>query len=115
MSTVGEAFRVNKFATVRSETNDDLDDFLQRPFDTLEEALKPFDYYKCTPVYLHITGEPIAELEHPENAVYIAGPDHGPMRPPKGALVARLPVGGELWACDAMALALYDRLMRRGK
>lgn len=112
MSTVAHGFSIDKFAVVRSPDDETLDDFLQRPFDSLEDALKPFDYYKCTPVYLHITGKPIAEIEHPENAVYIAGPDHGPMRPPSDAIVVNLPVGGEIWACDAMAIALYDRLLR---
>ena len=113
MSTVAHAFPfLGKFGMVRSPDDDSLDDYLQRPFDSLEDALKPFEYYKCTPVYLHITGKPIAEIEHPESAVYIAGPDHGPLRPPQNALVVRLPLGGEIWACDAMAIALYDRMLR---
>jgi hypothetical protein len=79
----------------------------------IETALRFFTGYE--PVLIHGNGkEELSGFVHPEDAVYVVGPDYGGLGLPEGAKSVRIPMGRpiELWAATALAIVLYDRFLR---
>ena len=58
-------------------------------------------------------GVNLMDFSHPQDAVYVCGPDLGePPTIPQGALTVTVP-GGELFAVDAAAIVLWDRRVKQ--
>jgi len=86
------------------------EDFGRKHAATLEEALARWS--DCTPVYVHPSGNAVVEsMEHPNDVVYVFGPDYLPFTPPARAVVARIGSLGnhECWADQAAAIVLHER------
>jgi hypothetical protein len=79
----------------------------------LETALRFFTGYE--PVLIHGNGsKELSGFVHPKDAVYIVGPDYGALGLPEDVKSVRIPTANpvELWAATALAIVLYDRLLR---
>lgn len=93
---------------------DKVNSYSKRVF-TLQDALKEFP--NCTPVYIHPSGDlEISEVSHPENAVYIVGPDFGKFAIPDDAFIVRINMiddvqGLTLWSHTALGIVLHNRLI----
>ena len=85
-------------------------------FDTLEEALDSFPDF--IPVYIHGSGKTkLSEFNHPENAVYIFGPNWDSMAVPEDAVCVSIPapdpvIGIDLFSHVALGIVLYDRFIK---
>lgn len=78
-------------------------------YPTLTEAVA--DNQDLEPVYLVPKGgTPLSEFKHPLDALYIVGPDGASMTVPDGAKTVTIPVRGELWANQALAIVVADRM-----
>lgn len=78
-------------------------------FQTLAEALELFSEYE--PVYIHDQGKAVlGKFDHPENAVYIVGPNYDNFSYPSDAESVRIATAWEdLWSHVALGIVLYDR------
>lgn len=83
---------------------------------TFREALATYEGY--TPVYISKRGrETLGSFVHPDNAVYVFGPDYGSQRLPEEGLTVKIDYpndGMVLWAVVAMGIVLYDRGINGG-
>ena len=83
---------------------------------TLEEALSIAGKHDLTPVYVHGSAEvDLTNFEHPENAVYIFGPNYAKLPLPDGAVSVRIPLFAEpndLFSQTCLPIILYDRFRR---
>jgi hypothetical protein len=83
---------------------------------TLEEALSIAGKDDLTPVYVH--GSALIDLpnfEHPENAVYILGPNYAKLPLPEGVVSVRIPLFAEpmdMFSQSCLPIILYDRFRR---
>jgi tRNA(Leu) C34 or U34 (ribose-2'-O)-methylase TrmL len=74
---------------------------------------------RATPVAIEVrdNAEPLPEFEHPENAVYVFGPEDGSIPPPVLARCHRfviVPTRHCLNLGAAINVVLYDRCLKRG-
>lgn len=75
-------------------------------------AAKP----RLTPVYLNENAQhPLEYFTHPEDALYVFGRASQTPAPPDNAKVVKIntPKPGCLWAHQACAIVLYDRLQKQ--
>jgi hypothetical protein len=84
--------------------------------DTLEEALSIAGKDDLTPVYVHGSANvELPNFEHPENAVYIFGPNYDRLPIPEGAVSVKIPLYAEpnnLFSQSCLPIILYDRFQR---
>ncbi len=86
-------------------------------FGTLQEALDFFSDF--TPVYIHGSGAVnLPDFEHPENPVYIFGPNWDHMKVPDGAICVSIPtpdpvIGIDLFSHVTLGIVLYDRFIKQ--
>jgi hypothetical protein len=75
---------------------------------TLSEALLLFP--DCAPVYIHHSSDQLLPgFSHPDNPVYIVGPNYESMKIPVGAISVKIPAWDDLWGHVALGIVLYDR------
>ena len=83
---------------------------------SLEEALSIAGKDDLTPVYVHGSGkQELPNFEHPENAVYIFGPNYDKLKLPDEALSVRIPLYAEpkdMFSQSCLPIILYDRFRR---
>ena len=80
-------------------------------FPNEENAL---EYYsEFTPVYVHGQGKTeLPAFDHPQDALYIMGPNYDSLTYPESALSVSIPAWDDLWNHVALGIVLYDRTLK---